>query len=218
VGTAGEAVGELRKLLTAVRDSRPLRTLLRATLAVGNFINGGSKRGGAWAFRLSAIPKMQTNKSIDGKTNILRVCVVEAALLAKEERAARAESFVADLSRDVAALANSRISPAQVKEITAELAKAYDTLARNVFRANDMDLQDDDEFVTAVGGFVEEAEAVVDALRQDVNALDEEFRGIVKFFGENPARFAWDDLVATASLIHAEAKVVNAKLITQYTS
>lgn len=50
-----------------VEKSLKLRKLLEVVLAVGNYVNGSTPRGGAWGFKLDTLAKLDTVKSNDGK-------------------------------------------------------------------------------------------------------------------------------------------------------
>ena len=56
-----------------MRDSEPFKRVLRAVLAAGNFLNYGSRLGGALGFRLKALSKLADTKSSDAKTSLLQV-------------------------------------------------------------------------------------------------------------------------------------------------
>ena len=49
-----------------LRESRAFKKLLSHTLALGNYLNGTSRQGAAWGFKLSALNDLSGCKSIDG--------------------------------------------------------------------------------------------------------------------------------------------------------
>lgn len=53
--------------------SATFKQLLGATLAVGNFLNHGSRLGNAGGFRLRGLNKLHDSRSLDGKSNMLQV-------------------------------------------------------------------------------------------------------------------------------------------------
>ena len=62
--------------LAAIRQMRGsdlFKRTLHAVLAAGNFLNHGSRLGGALGFRLKALPKLADTKSADAKTSLLQV-------------------------------------------------------------------------------------------------------------------------------------------------
>ena len=48
-------------------------------LRVGNYVNGGTRRGGAYGVQLDAVTKMASVKSSDNQSNLLRFCAKELA-------------------------------------------------------------------------------------------------------------------------------------------
>lgn len=45
--------------------------MIKCTLAIGNYVNGDSARGGAFGFKIDAITKAGDIKSADGKETLL---------------------------------------------------------------------------------------------------------------------------------------------------
>ncbi|BDA46913.1 probable formin-like protein 13 at C-terminar half [Coccomyxa sp. Obi] len=58
-------------------DSGCFRAALAAALALGNFLNHGSRLGQAAGFRLRNLPKLQDTRSRDGRTTLLRYIAVQ---------------------------------------------------------------------------------------------------------------------------------------------
>ena len=52
-------------------NSAGIRKLMEIILAVGNYLNGDSIRGGAWGFNISLLPKLSQTKSSDGTKTLL---------------------------------------------------------------------------------------------------------------------------------------------------
>lgn len=77
----GDIEPELATLETAckeVRTSGALLRLLEVILAVGNLLNGGSFRGGAYGFKLDCLLKLADTKAADRKTTLLTFLVHHA--------------------------------------------------------------------------------------------------------------------------------------------
>ena len=54
-----------------MRTSARLLLLLQLTLAIGNYLNGGTQKGGAYGFKLSSLSRLADTKSVDGKSSLL---------------------------------------------------------------------------------------------------------------------------------------------------
>ena len=73
----------------AVRQSGALKQTLEIVLALGNHLNGGTSRGGAWGFRLDMLSKLGATKTADGKSTLLHYV---AKLLAVRDAATAGDS------------------------------------------------------------------------------------------------------------------------------
>ena len=54
-----------------MEDSICLKRMLEVVLALGNYLNGGTVRGGAHGFRLETLLKLQSIKSTDNAITLL---------------------------------------------------------------------------------------------------------------------------------------------------
>ena len=54
-----------------VRSSGALRVVMQQTLALGNYLNGGTNKGGAYGFRLDSLNKLGGTKTVDNKSTLL---------------------------------------------------------------------------------------------------------------------------------------------------
>lgn len=62
----GEVAGQidlLENALTALRTSKNLKSVLEHILAIGNYANGGTAKGGAYGFKLDTLGKLRNTKS-----------------------------------------------------------------------------------------------------------------------------------------------------------
>eukprot|EP00002_Diphylleia_rotans_P027094 TRINITY_DN541_c0_g5_i2.p1 TRINITY_DN541_c0_g5~~TRINITY_DN541_c0_g5_i2.p1 ORF type:complete len:388 (-),score=69.60 TRINITY_DN541_c0_g5_i2:786-1895(-) len=76
--TAPSKISELRKSVDTItkacaesKGSRQLKRILEYTLAIGNYMNGGSNRGNCFGFRITFIGELSKIKSTDTKSNLL---------------------------------------------------------------------------------------------------------------------------------------------------
>ena len=51
--------------------SRKIKDIFEVSLAIGNYLNGTSARGGAYAFNLSSLEKLNDMKMSDNKRTLL---------------------------------------------------------------------------------------------------------------------------------------------------
>jgi hypothetical protein len=67
----------LRKAIDEVRNSKFLRDLLGVVLAIGNYMNGGTKRGQADGFKLDFIPKLMDTKDAHNQKSLMEYAITQ---------------------------------------------------------------------------------------------------------------------------------------------
>ena len=67
----GEKLRKLEATFSAFQTSSRFKGLLEVVLALGNYLNGTSSRGGAYGFSLSGLTKVAEMKGQDNKTTLL---------------------------------------------------------------------------------------------------------------------------------------------------
>ena len=55
-----------------VRGSKSLKQTIEYALAVGNYLNGGTNKGGAWGFKIESLNKLIGTKTLDNKSTRAR--------------------------------------------------------------------------------------------------------------------------------------------------
>ena len=64
-------VGNLEKTSEALVSGDCWKNLLQLTLAIGNYLNDGSNRGGAWGFKFKDLKNISGTKSTDNKFSLM---------------------------------------------------------------------------------------------------------------------------------------------------
>ncbi len=77
----------------ALQDSKNLKKVLEYALAFGNYLNGGTAKGGAYGFKIDTINKLKGTKSADNKLNLQHFLIRTV-----HEKAKYATHFVDDLA------------------------------------------------------------------------------------------------------------------------
>ncbi|OQR92872.1 formin-homology 2 domain-containing protein [Achlya hypogyna] len=163
-----------------VADSTRLRMILETVLAIGNYMNGGTARGGAYGFKLEALGKLHTIRSIDPKVTLMN-------FLAKHLEATQPDviAFAGEVPHIVEA---KRMSLDQVKAditgCTSELA-----MLQGQVTASKSSTDPADKFYEIMAPFVKEAAEIVDEMSRDFQALESAFSELVASFGEDPRKF-----------------------------
>ena len=117
-----QGVADVLAACAAVSHSRQLRLALQACLELGNYVNGGTARGGADAFALEGLGSLATSKGSDGTT--LAQHVARAVDAAPSCDGVNASTALADLRRlcDAAVSASLSAWDAEFDVIEAKVA------------------------------------------------------------------------------------------------
>jgi len=75
IGVVREGVRAVNEALAQIEACEGLKTVLKVILGVGNHVNGGTPKGGAWGVKLSSLGKLKSVKSNDRKQNLLHFVV-----------------------------------------------------------------------------------------------------------------------------------------------
>ncbi|OQR81867.1 formin-homology 2 domain-containing protein, partial [Thraustotheca clavata] len=165
-----------------VAESTRLKKILETVLAIGNYMNGGTARGGAYGFKLETLAKLHTIRSVDPKVTLMN-------FLARHLEKTQPDliAFVGEVPHIVEA---KRMSLDQVKAditgCTSELAMLQGQVLAS---KNDPSPFPEDRFYEVMAPFAKEAAEIVDEMTRDFQALDSSFSELVSSFGEDPRKF-----------------------------
>eukprot|EP01099_Mayorella_cantabrigiensis_P001979 TRINITY_DN1859_c0_g1_i3.p1 TRINITY_DN1859_c0_g1~~TRINITY_DN1859_c0_g1_i3.p1 ORF type:complete len:666 (-),score=201.40 TRINITY_DN1859_c0_g1_i3:108-2000(-) len=170
---------DLTALLGACKEvikSQPLHAVLEYVLSIGNYINGGTARGGAYGFRLETLPKLADMKANDGKTTLIHFLIEQI----KSSQNPDLVEFPSTLSHCAHA---SKVSLPILQSSVASMKKDLEILLRELPQLTSVG--SDDKFKNVMTPFVEKAEKAIASLETMVKECGEKFVEVCKFFGEN---------------------------------
>lgn len=161
-----------------VKDSGGMKILLGTLVALGNYCNGGTRRGQADGFKMEFLPKFKDTKDLSNKRTLLEYAV-EVALEKKPEvlrlpdemRFVKFASRVAldDLTRDVSKLQND--------------TKNAHMQLKSILGGVDAKTDDDDEYAETMTEFLGEADKVVANIAKVLSEATASFKDLVEYFG-----------------------------------
>lgn len=67
----------INKSFTYLLNNSNIKYFLEFSLAIGNYLNGTSSRGGAFAFKLDSLSQLNDFKFTDGKNSTLLMYIIE---------------------------------------------------------------------------------------------------------------------------------------------
>eukprot|EP00698_Gefionella_okellyi_P002950 TRINITY_DN12792_c0_g1_i1.p1 TRINITY_DN12792_c0_g1~~TRINITY_DN12792_c0_g1_i1.p1 ORF type:complete len:1273 (-),score=371.66 TRINITY_DN12792_c0_g1_i1:29-3847(-) len=209
--TFDEKVNDLKETLSSViaacnevMESKKFLKMLEIILAIGNYLNGSTFRGGAYGFRIDTLTKLNETKAANPRLTLLNYLADYC-----EKKYPDILDFSSELSH-VPAAAKAPIStiPVDMKEISAPVAELKGELAA-VARITEQ-LEEGDRFLSLMTPFYEQASAVVDSLVKMNNEREELGKKVVAFVGED--KMGADELfgiVATFTTSFEKALVTN---------
>lgn len=173
VDTVGESIASIRKAVRDMKESLPVKVLLRTALGIGNFMNGGSSKGGAWGFKYSSLAKMYGTKATTGSQTLLQVVIGEAAVeyarTAPDVEERSPKRMLERLQDVMEGFTEQPVALPQLREMVQGLDKARGFLDTELDAAREQPVQHfltdaKDELADVLGEVVEDAQDTLDAI------------------------------------------------------
>ena len=173
------SVEAVQQAAEQVRGSVTLRLVCEVTLAIGNYLNGGTAKGGAWGFKLDSLNKLLDTKSLDGKSTLLHYLAreldrqhggVDPPELPPPLRLSAELSFV-----DAAARLRWKDECTEVSALSAGIEQV----------AAQVEMDKTGPFAESLGAFYTQASKQVSALVSKKDAADDACARIIAWFGED---------------------------------
>ncbi|MES1909983.1 MAG: hypothetical protein MHM6MM_002655 [Cercozoa sp. M6MM] len=171
--------------LKALRQSEALRDVFAFVLRLGNYLNGSTKDGGAYGFKLNTLKKLSSTKTKDNKSNLLQYLV-------QVLRRDRPDAL--KFRDDLAPLEDTRSEMDALKQEVTVLARDVRKIG-NMLKAA-ANAPPEDRFGPVMGRFHEEASAKVEALEKRLQAAVDDTDDTAQWFGERKNSMKWEALFA----------------------
>jgi len=164
----------VEKTIKNLRESTSLKELFKIILFMGNYMNGGTKKGQAFGFKLSTINKLRNSKTRDKKSNLLTY-LVNYINLKKPE----ISKFVDDISIVKDAIrVEEQFLEGEIKKIGANLNKMK-TVLKNYPESNQ------DRFRPVMLKFHKSAQAEFEDMDKRMKKAMEDYGALRDYFGES---------------------------------
>jgi len=166
-----ESYGEKYRIVSTVletakqiKSSKALVRLLQQTLAIGNYLNGTSRNGGAYGFKLNVLTDLASCKTTDGKSTLLHYLAKNTAKMGTG-----GAPLIDTVKKELSAM------DAPLRFEWAAVSAEVDILSSSVRRIETLVASDKvAAFTASMGTFLQEAKAKMDALskmKAEVNQL-----------------------------------------------
>ena len=162
--------------ITELRNSKMLTEILKICLAIGNYLNGSSFRGGAYGFKLDALLKLAETKSAGtGPASILHY-------LSKyiEDKNPKLLDFLTEMPHVTDA---SRLSLPMILGSVRDLKNGLGLIRQHV-ATMEASPNSADKFVAVMKPFLEKAEASIAKVSDQTSNLEGDYNALLSYYGE----------------------------------
>lgn len=176
-----ETLDQKLKTVTAacerVSRSEKLAKLLEVVLRIGNYLNGGTSRGGVYGFKLDALAKLGTIKSLDNSKTLMNWVV---------QWCEDTDPSLVDFQEDFPEI--DEAARCSLPQWTADFGQleAKIKLVANHIAARRKQAPKGDRFVEVMTPFREKAATEAETLSARYQATEQRFGALVHSFGEDP--------------------------------
>jgi len=158
-------------------QSEKFRRVLEYVLALGNYLNFGSRRGSAYGFKLDSLLKMGDTRA--SATTTLTHFFYESL--------EKYESKLCDFPSQLTSVERaSKISIADLSTAAASLKRTVDSLLAEIAAAEKISLSD--AFVTVMKEFAVKASEEVQELNTKIEEIEQKFEKTCRYYGEDPTQ------------------------------
>jgi hypothetical protein len=174
-----ESIDIVWKGVHQMQASSKLLRIMEVCLAIGNYLNGNTPRGGLYGFKLDGLLKLATVKSIDNKSTLLNFLVNWC-----EHHDPELLSLAYELDGVHAA---SKVPLTQVNSELTSIQKGLDVVTQQIEAASQEHV-DGDAFDSVMTPFKTRAEMEVQSMHSEFKSLQSEFNSLVELHGEDPSK------------------------------
>jgi hypothetical protein len=174
-------------------------------MAFGNYMNGGTFRGGVYAFKLNALNKLTSIKSKDNSKTLLLYIIT---FIYEQLDDPSLMEILDDLT------IFNELQYQSIKESLKELNDDWKKVVKlkkivEDAKKNNL-LEEDDKVEEYLNDFYDKAEKTITELNTKSDKIDEKFKEIVKFYAEDD-KMTLDELIAIFRQFYRDLKENNEK-------
>lgn len=196
-------IKKLIELFENISKEQRIIVLMKYTLAIGNYMNGESARGGAFGFKLDAFDKIADIKNINGKKNLLAYVIEVIELNSGSKYIQVDEEFpLYEFGR---------------KQPISQLFSDLDFIKKGIENVKNAKQNKNVGVVDNIEEFMGKFEVEVGDKYQDVEfdlgTLDQKYKRVCEFYCEDPKQTSSDVFVENFYKIWAACKKAKAILV-----
>ena len=200
-----EEVDKFFKAFDFLKNSKKFKQWLKIIMAFGNYMNGGTFRGGVYAFKLNALNKLTSIKSKDNSKTLLLYIIT---FIYEQLDDPSLMEILDDLTIFY------ELQYQSIKESLKELNDDWKKVVKlkkivEDAKKNNL-LEEDDKVEEYLNDFYDKAEKTITELNTKSDKIDEKFKEIVKFYAEDD-KMTIDDLIVIFRQFYNDLKENNEK-------
>jgi diaphanous 1 len=169
-----------------IRNSKNLHGILELTLALGNYLNGGTAKGGAFGFKLETLTKLKGTKSADNSVTLLQFLIQQV-----KAKTPKLASFTEELKQI------GEASRVEYSNLQTEINKIKGSVAKVKTELDTCPRTAKDRFHSVMQDFYDSASKKSSSISQRLTALDSAVADTVKFYADDPSSLKMEDLFRT---------------------
>lgn len=166
----------MNRALDQLENSKTFRKILEIVLALGNYLNGSTPRGGFYGFKLEGLLKLPAVKSVDNKLNLMHFLVKQCRSTDETLLAVGSELNMMEEA--------SRISlescKADISSLRNNLATVDDAIEAQCLDTNP---DENDRLIEVLSPFKLEASLETDKLEEEFKSISQRFYKTLTLFG-----------------------------------
>ena len=200
-----EEVDKFFKAFDFLKNSKKFKQWLKIIMAFGNYMNGGTFRGGVYAFKLNALNKLTSIKSKDNSKTLLLYIIT---FIYEQLDDPSLMEILDDLTIFY------ELQYQSIKESLKELNDDWKKVVKlkkivEDAKKNNL-LEEDDKVEEYLNDFYDKTENTITELNTKSDKIDEKFKEIVKFYAEDD-KMTLDELIAIFRQFYRDLKENNEK-------
>lgn len=179
-----EQIETVMKAVNQMQTSSKFMRVLEVVLALGNYLNGGTPRGGLYGFKLEGLLKLSTVKSLDNKQSLMNYVIAWAE---------RHDPELLGLGNELNAVGEAMKIP--LTQVTSDLQTLQNgmELVKQQIQAAEADPAPEDRFVDVMAPFLKTSEKQLDSLKGEFKSLQDEFNALVELHGEDKTKSSTEE-------------------------
>ena len=183
-----------------IKTDENLKEIFEIILAFGNYMNGGSFRGGAYGFKLDCLKILNEVKSKDNKTTLLQYIIIYINDELQKNK-------LLDIMKNLENFDNLQFQ--SIIELNKDLNMKFNDVKnlKNLIEKRKDELNEGDKSFEFLEDFYEDAEKNIEVINKKIEGIEIMYKNeVVKYFAEDEKKISLEQFVNIFKRYHADLK------------